>query len=107
MPAIATALLPILFLILLGLGLKTIHFIPDTAWAGMERLTYFLLFPALLIHTLGRQQMAGVPWPEILQVVVAVLLLSSTLLVLWYRLFSSTSGATFTSIFQGGVRFNT
>lgn len=104
---VATALLPILALILLGLVLRLIHFIPDLSWTGMERLTYYLLFPALLIHSLGRQQLAGVPWLEILGVVVAVLLLSSAILVAWYRLFSSTAGATFTSIFQGGVRFNT
>lgn len=104
---IATALLPILVLIMLGLGLRLIHFIPDTAWAGMERLTYFLLFPALLIHTLGSQNLDGVPWPGMFEIVLVVLLLSSTLLVVWFRLFSNETGATFTSIFQGGVRFNT
>jgi malonate transporter len=104
---ITTALLPILVLILLGLGLKQIRFIPAEAWAGMERLTYYLLFPALLIHSLGRQHLSGIPWFEILQIVAAVLLLSSTLLIVWYRLFSNSPGTTFTSIFQGGVRFNT
>jgi malonate transporter and related proteins len=104
---ITIALLPILVLILLGLGLKQIRFIPAEAWAGMERLTYYLLFPALLIHSLGRQQLSGIPWLEMLQIIAAVLLLSSTLLILWYRLFSASSGSTFTSIFQGGVRFNT
>ncbi|MEJ2466866.1 MAG: AEC family transporter [Candidatus Thiodiazotropha sp.] len=104
---IVTALLPILSLILLGLALKQIRFIPDEAWAGMERLTYFLLFPALLIHTLGRQRLDGIPWLEILAVVVAVLLLASLLLVIGFKLFAAVSGATFTSIFQGGIRFNT
>jgi hypothetical protein len=104
---ILIALLPILILILLGLGLRLIQFIPDDSWAGMERLTYYLLFPALLIHSLGRQHLAGIPWLEILGVVAAVLLFSSIILVIWFRLFSSSAGTTFTSIFQGGVRFNT
>lgn len=104
---IVTALLPILTLILLGLGLRLRHFIPDDSWAGMERLTYYLLFPALLIHTLGRQHLTGIPWLEILGVIAAVLLLSSIILLTWYRLFSSIPSTTFTSIFQGGVRFNT
>ncbi|MEJ2455859.1 MAG: AEC family transporter [Candidatus Thiodiazotropha sp.] len=107
MHPIVNALLPILSLILLGLALKQIRFIPDEAWAGMERLTYFVLFPALLVHSLGRQRLDGLPWLEILGVVVGVLLLASLLLVVGYRLLPKTSGPTFTSIFQGGVRFNT
>ncbi len=107
MHPIVTALLPILSLILLGMILKQIRFIPDEAWAGMERLTYFLLFPALLVHSLGRQRLDGVPWFEILQVVAGVLLLAGLLLVAGYRLRPNLPGPTFTSIFQGGVRFNT
>ncbi|MCU7809138.1 MAG: AEC family transporter [Candidatus Thiodiazotropha sp. (ex Semelilucina semeliformis)] len=107
MSSIAAALLPILALILLGLILKYTQFIPEMSWSGMERLTYYLLFPALLIHTLSRQNLAGIPWLEILSVVVIVLLLSSLLLIVWYGFFSSIAGTTFTSIFQGGVRFNT
>lgn len=107
MHPIVTALLPILSLILLGLILKQIRFIPDEAWAGMERLTYFVLFPALLIHSLGRQRLDGVPWLEILGVVAGVLLLAAFLLILGYRILPKVPGATFTSIFQGGVRFNT
>ncbi|MCU7845096.1 MAG: AEC family transporter [Candidatus Thiodiazotropha sp. (ex Monitilora ramsayi)] len=94
-------------LILIGLVIKQSQFISDTGWSGMERLTYYLLFPALLIHTLGRQQLEGIPWDGILIVVVVVLTVSSLILILWYRLLSSSSGPTFTSIFQGGIRFNT
>ena len=107
MHPIISALLPILSLILLGLALKQIRFIPDEAWAGMERLTYFVLFPALLVHALGRQQIGDIPWLGILGVVVGVLLLASLTLVIGYRLLPRVSAPTFTSIFQGGVRFNT
>ena len=107
MHPIINALLPILSLILLGFVLKQLRFIPDLAWTGMERLTYFVLFPALLIHSLGRQRLDGVPWLELLGVVAGVLLLASLTLVLGYRLMPRIPGATFTSVFQGGVRFNT
>ncbi len=107
MYAITTSLLPILSLILLGLFLKQIRFVPDETWAGIERLTYFLLFPALLIHSLGQQRLDGVPWREMLIVIVGVLLVTSVLLVVGYRLRPSLPGATFSSVFQGGVRFNT
>ena len=55
MTDIFTALGPVLFLILFGCVLKQANFLPDEAWRGLEKLTYFILFPSLLIRTLGRQ----------------------------------------------------
>lgn len=107
MGSFATALTPVLLLILVGFGLKRAAFLPEDTWPGMERLTYFVLFPALLVGTLGNQSLDGVPWPGMLAVVVGTLAIATTALVLWYRLQSSVDGPTFTSIFQGGVRFNT
>ena len=107
MIAIATALAPILVMILLGYGLKRVRFLPDEAWAGMEKLTYFVLFPALLIHTLSGQSLQGTPWPAMLLVVAGALMVAVAALFFWYRVRGSASGATFTSMFQGGVRFNT
>jgi len=102
-----TALVPILALIFIGYGLKRSAFLSQEAWAGMEKLTYYILFPALLIHTLGNQTIADSTWPSILLVVSVTLLLSTTLLIVWHNIGKSINGATFTSIFQGGVRFNT
>ncbi len=104
---IATALAPVLILILIGYSLKRSHFLPDDAWSGMEKLTYFILFPALLVRTLGNQSLAGAPWPAMLLVVIGTVISAAALLIIWQRLDASVSGATFTSIFQGGVRFNT
>lgn len=107
MSDIATALAPILVLILIGYGLKRSHFLPDDAWSGMEKLTYFILFPALLIRTLGNQSLAGAPWSAMLLVVMGTVILAAAILVAWQQLGASVNSATFTSIFQGGVRFNT
>jgi predicted permease len=103
----ATALTPVLVLILVGFGLKRAAFLPEGTWPGMEKLTYFVLFPALLVGTLGNQSLDGVPWPGMLAVVAGTLAIAATALVLWYRIQSTVDGPTFTSIFQGGVRFNT
>jgi len=62
--------------------------------------------PTLLIHTLGKQTIVGTPWPSILVVVAGTLILSAAVLVSLRR-FRTINDATFTSIFQGGVRFNT
>lgn len=107
MSAFTTALAPPLVLILVGYGLKRAHFIPDQAWSGIERLTYFVLFPALLVHTLGAQTLEGAPWAAMLAVVAATLAVAAAVLVIWHRMRASVSGPAFTSIFQGGVRFNT
>ena len=107
MNAISTGLAPVLVLILIGYVLKRTRFLPDEAWVGMEKLTYFVLFPALLIRSLANQHLLGTPWPSMLIVVTATLITAATVLVLWHRIFSAVSGPTFTSIFQGGVRFNT
>lgn len=107
MSDIATALAPILVLIVIGYGLKRSRFLSDEAWSGMEKLTYFILFPALLVRTLGNQSLAGAPWSAMLLVVLGTILTAAALLIVWQQLGASTSGPTFTSIFQGGVRFNT
>lgn len=106
MNAFVTALVPIILLIILGFGLRRTGFLPDATWPGMEKLTYFILLPSLLVRSLGRQTLTGVPWPAMLTVVVGTLTISAVLLILFQKL-RAADGATFTSIFQGGVRFNT
>jgi len=105
--AFTVALAPILALIVVGYVLKRLRFLADEAWAGIERLTYYILFPALLIHTLANQSVGNGQWSTVFLVVAATLTTTALILLLYYRLQSSLSGATFTSIFQGGVRFNT
>jgi predicted permease len=105
--AIVTALVPILGLILLGFALRRAAFLPDAAWPGIERLTYFVLFPALLVSTLGGRDLGATPWGAIVTVVVVVLAAAAGGLVLWQWRLGRLPGPTFTSVFQGGVRFNT
>ncbi|MCB1880684.1 MAG: AEC family transporter [Gammaproteobacteria bacterium] len=107
MSAFSTALAPIMVIICVGYGLKRARFLADEIWLGIEKLTYFILFPALLIRTLGNQSLSGTPWLPILLVVAGTLMASATLLILFKRFQTAVDNATFTSIFQGGVRFNT
>ena len=102
-----TALTPILVIILVGYGLKRAKFLPEETWSGMEKLTYYILFPALLIRTLGNQDLEGTLWSSMLAVVVGTLMIVATVLILWQRIRAPVNGSTFTSIFQGGIRFNT
>ena len=101
-----TALIPIIILIILGFILKRTNFLPEETWPGMEKLTYYVLFPALLIRTLGKQSLVGAPWPSMLIIIVGTIMTSAVLLIVFRKALSK-NNATFTSIFQGGVRFNT
>jgi malonate transporter len=100
------ALIPIMALIIIGFILKRTKFLPEETWPGMEKLTYFVLFPALLIRTLGQQSLIGMPWTSMLLVVFGTLMTSAVLLILLRNKLTK-NNATFTSIFQGGMRFNT
>ena len=104
MPAVVDALVPVLVLIALGHGLARIRFVEAAVWGGIERLTYFVLFPALLVGTLGGRRLDGA-WPAWFAVVGLVLAIAVAALLLLRR--GSGDGPTFTSVFQGGVRFNT
>ena len=101
-----TALIPVMILIMLGFILRRTKFLPEETWPGIEKLTYFVLFPALLIRTLGKQSLAGEPWPSMLIIVVGTIMTSAVVLIVFRKVLSK-NNATFTSIFQGGVRFNT
>ena len=52
MAIVIAALLPVFLLIVLGFVLKRSLMRLQTQWHGLERLTYYVLFPALLIRTL-------------------------------------------------------
>ena len=106
MNAIAPALLPVMLLIALGLLLRKSGLVADVAWAGLEKVAYYVFFPALLINNLGGQSLGGVPWLPMLLVILGTCVVAAVALILWFIVSRSVSGATFTSIFQGGVRFN-
>lgn len=50
----ALVLLPDFALILLGFGLRRVMHLGDHFWSGLEKLIYFVLFPALLFYAIAR-----------------------------------------------------
>lgn len=104
------ALGPVFMVIALGAVLKRV-LLPDEAhWAALERLTYFVLFPALIVTSIARSDLGGV---AVFEVTVALLgsiaLVAAALLggrVAICRMFAL-SGPSFTSLLQGSIRWNT
>ena len=109
MAIVIAALLPVFLLIVLGFVLKRSLMRLETQWHGLERLTYYVLFPVLLIQTLVKADLSSVP---VAGVGGALLLsaLAMSLLCLGLRPLLSRlgiDGPAFTSIFQGATRWQT
>ncbi|WP_375160658.1 AEC family transporter [Bradyrhizobium sp. RDT46] len=109
MPVVIAALLPVFILIVLGVVLKRSLMRLDTQWHGLEQLTYFVLFPMLLIQTLVKADLSKVPVAGVggalLLAALAMSLLCLALRPALARL--GIGGPAFTSIFQGATRWQT
>jgi len=109
MAIVVAALLPVFILIVLGLVLKRSLMRLETQWHGLERLTYYVLFPMLLIQTLVKADLSKVPVAGVggalLISALAMSLLCLGLRPLLARM--DIDGPAFTSIFQGATRWQT
>lgn len=103
------SLIAVFLVIATGWVLKTRNIVSQAHWVGVERLTYQLLFPAVVIHTLAMADLRGVPVLAMgLSLVFAILSVAALLLVARPALaHAGIDGPAFTSIFQGSVRWNT
>ncbi|MBX3520547.1 MAG: AEC family transporter [Xanthobacteraceae bacterium] len=110
MIAVLNALVPVFLLVALGVFLKRTLLRSDNAWDSLEDLTYYVLFPALLFLATATADLSKVPiWGVFTALVVAIVSCAVVLLALrapMQRAFVW-SGPAFTSVFQGGVRWNT
>lgn len=100
----ALALLPDFALILLGAGLRRVLHLGDHFWTGLEKLIYFVLFPALLFGGLVKTR---IDWSAAgpLIGVAAVAMGTGMLLGFGARLFRLTP-ISFASQYQCAFRFN-
>ncbi len=99
------ALLPIAGLIGLGSWLRHHQFLSEAFWPSAERLSYYILLPSLFVYSLATAKLDEVPVLGMLGVLVLpILAVAGVLLLARPRLV--VGDAAFTSIFQGGVRFN-
>jgi malonate transporter and related proteins len=109
MAVVISALLPVFLLIVLGFILKRSLMRLDTQWHGLERLTYYVLFPTLLIQTLVKADLSNVPVAGVGGALLLSALAMSLLCLALRPLFSrlDIDGPAFTSIFQGATRWQT
>ena len=99
------ALLPIVLLILLGMVLKHRRFLAEGFWPQAERLSYYVLVPCLFFHSLATARLDSLPARELVTTLILSILAVAALVVLLRPVLRG-DGPSFTSIFQGGIRFN-
>lgn len=103
---IFTALIPIFSLIMIGYFFKKIKFPSREFWPQADKLTYYILMPSLLIYKLSTASLSN---PNSLSFVLTGLITITfvfLILILLNKFFKFDNSA-FTSIMQGGIRFNT
>ena len=109
MVIVIAALLPVFLLIVLGFVLKRTLMRLETQWHGLERLTYYVLFPMLLIQTLVKADLIKVPVAGVGGALLLAALMMSLLCLAIRPLLArlDIDGPAFTSIFQGATRWQT
>lgn len=106
---VLTALLPVFLAIVAGFLLR-LSLMPEEAhWVGLERLAYYVLFPALLVESLSTANLREVPAFGVGTALFAAIIIMSLLLVVFRPVITrrfSIGGPAFTSVFQGATRWN-
>lgn len=103
---IFSALIPIFSLIMIGYFLKKIKFPSKDFWPQADKLTYFILMPSLLIYKLSNASLEGIN--SINFVITALLgIFAVFILLIIINKFLNFKDEAFTSVVQGGIRFNT
>ena len=106
MIAILSALAPVLILSALGYALAQAKFGGEEMWHALDHITFYVLFPALLAKTLMRADLASVPAGGFVFVSIAsVTIMAAGILGSYFALGRPYPGPTFTSFFQGVLRF--
>lgn len=103
---ILEALFPIFAIILLGFLISRTPISSPSVWEGLERLTYYLFFPALLV---GRLSATSFDADELLAIafVLGFSLFVFTILFTGLRAFIAKEQGSLSSVYQGSIRFNT
>ncbi len=107
---VENALLPVLLVIAAGSVVARMGIITAEQWRGVEKIAYFVLFPAIIIHTVSRTDFSSLPAGGIAATLLSSILVTGSLALLLRPFLANrfkVSSPRFTSIFQGAIRWNT
>ncbi|MXN64166.1 AEC family transporter [Stappia sp. GBMRC 2046] len=110
MMVIVNALLPVLMVIACGTIVARLGIITGDQWRGVEKIAYFVLFPAIIIHTVARTDFSTLPAFAMAATLLGSILITATIALVLRPVLErrfKVNGPRFTSVFQGAVRWNT
>ncbi len=103
------AITPIFLIILTGYLLSRFRVVGESVWSAIEHICFYLLLPFLIIRTLSRANLGGLPVIDFITVLVVAILGMASLLIFIQAFVSRRypeSGPSFSSVFQGATRFH-
>ncbi|MDC7682071.1 AEC family transporter [Asticcacaulis sp. BYS171W] len=98
-------ILPVFLLIALGYILKVSGFLAPSVWGPIERIAVYVFYPGFLIPAIWHADLSGLSAGPI-SLAVTVSFLISAVIGLSLKPILRLSGPTYTSVFQGLMRFN-
>ena len=105
MSAVLAALMPAVFLIAIAAVLHRSGFLPEAAWRGMERATYYVFFPAFLFQSLAQADFRGFHvWPLAAALLSAIAVMACILALV--PRFIRLDGQAYSSAYLGAIRWN-
>ena len=107
MSGLLTGIVPVFAMIALGWSLKQVRFLADDGWRAVERLTYFVFYPAFLVPAVwGADFSAGTAGPVALSTIgVSLAVVALTILARPALLRAGDSGATCSGARWSGAPF--
>ena len=106
MEHIFSALIPVFALILIGYFFKRIKFPSHEFWPQADKLTYYILMPALLIYELSNASLDSKNSFSFVMAALLAIFFTMIVLIIINKI-KPTNASSFTSVVQGGIRFNT
>ncbi|MTI10311.1 AEC family transporter [Curvivirga aplysinae] len=106
--SITLTIAPVFLLLMVGFGLRKSGFIGPEVWAGLDKIVYWVLFPALLFTKTSIAPLGGdIFWPYLTSLEAGIFL-SGVFIWLMIPLFKKKySKESMGSIYQGAIRYNT
>lgn len=106
MNLIFLSLFPIFILIVLGYYFRRISFPGSDFWAKSDKLTYFVLLPSMLVHSLATTKFTEQTNIFLMIGLIVLLLLVASIVLFMFQKIFKIDPKEFTSVYQGAIRFN-
>lgn len=105
MSHILWSILPIFLITMMGSVIKHKWITADEFWRGLEKLSYFLLFPVLLFNNIAAADFGSGTLTKLVSGLIIATSIVAAGLVIYERKYIMDK-TQFTSIFQGSIRYN-